>query len=127
MSLVAFSSLDAAILFSIPQPGVALEELLWYYTSTTRAGPPSFDSFSECMSKAIQAGIVTISSNLVCQLSDAWYFAVHQFDATSEHEIEAMNRFDQYLTSRTWPTVSTTNYKVPLALYQRAVGRARPW
>jgi hypothetical protein len=124
MNYVIFSETDAAILYSISRPPMRLSTLIWYYKFINRFAPPPHTRVESCLSKAYQAGILTVSgkSEFRVRVDDDRYEKIHQFDESAANEIEAMLRFEEVvLCSVEWPIVNAVSIVLTVEDYQRAV------
>ena len=119
---VRFSDVDAAILYSIPKPGVSLPELLRYYTFINRIAVPSYEVLADCLSKSVAAGVVRLPRRREYSLEDRWYEYIHQFDGRTDNEIESMLAFQELFLANDWPAViDGKRYTLERAEYDRAV------
>jgi len=94
MKSVRFSTKDAELLYSFPKPSTDLRTIVWYFTSTNRTYPPSYEELASCLTKGLKAGIVRKDGDRFV-LDDNWYARIHMADATAGNEIEAMLEFER--------------------------------
>ena len=89
MDKLTFTTMDAEILYAIPQPPSDILSIVRSFVFLNRAAPPSREELEECLRKAHCAGIVH-SVGKKCAVSDKWYEEIHSADQTADNEIEAM-------------------------------------
>lgn len=123
MGDVCFSSMDAAIVYSIPKPGTTLTNLVRCYCYINRAAPPSHATLSQCLGKTLAAGVVKRSVDGQFAVDGKWYDYVHQFDGTAANEIESMLAFEEVLTAREWPKVCRQHFALDVADYTSALNQ----
>src|SRR5688572_9031696 len=121
MDEIRFTRLDAAILYSTAQPGLPLDQLIWYYTFVNRDAPPSFEELAGCLSRATRAGVLTVTGDDRFVVTDEWYQRIRQFDDQSPNEIESLIRFEErVLLARDWPATGVEEFRLTLAPYRAA-------
>jgi len=107
--LLHFSRDDAAILYAIPKPGADPEKIMRLYAFIQRTSPPDFEVISSCLGKAFEAGIIgRVGQEIVVR--DDWYAKIHQFDDSTDNEIEAALEFEEWLKATEWPSVEIERF-----------------
>jgi len=92
MKNIRFNNLDAALLYSFPAPPSDLAKIVWYFTSTNRTYPPTFEQITNCLNKGMRVGIIREDGGLFV-IDDIWYGKIHMADDSAGNEIEAMMEF----------------------------------
>ncbi len=103
---VTFSTDDVEILYCIPSPGGDIAAIVRTFTFLNRSAPPPFSLLEDCLTKALQAGIM-VENDGQFQIVPEWYKRIHGYDATEENEIEAMLAFEDEFVGEEVSVVAT--------------------
>lgn len=97
---VRFREGDASVLWCIPKEGGDIACTLHLLVLVERIAPPSFEHFVDCMTNALQAGIVEIIGNEF-RVTDDWYATIHAADDVSD--VPSLE-FQKILLANEWNT-----------------------
>ena len=114
---VAFSQADVGLLYSLPSQGCDLVKIISIYTFIHRSAPPSFKLVQECITKALQTGILSEEDGMY-QISPSWYQRIHANDDLAGSEIHSMIEFEDAFVGEEVPVTCDMQFKVTEDQYE---------
>lgn len=102
---VTFSVDDVELLYAIPQPGGDLALIVRTFAFLNRSAAPSFSVVQDCLTKALQSGIV-IANDGRYQISPEWYERIHEHDESEGNEVESMLAFQDEFVGEELPVIA---------------------
>ncbi len=103
---VTFSVDDAELLYSIPEPGGNIAQIVRAYMFINRTVPPPYSLLHDCFTKAIQCGILQ-KDDCYYYVTSEWYERIHAHDGREGNEIESMLVFQEDFVGKQLPVIST--------------------
>jgi hypothetical protein len=123
MKYVEFSERDAAVLFSMPSVEVDIYTIIRYYIFCNRDAPPPLGALEQCLSKALDVGILRLNKNGTLVLDETWSHQMHAPEDKHANEADALEQWENHLRSRVWPTVTHVAFSIDVDEYSSAVKR----
>jgi hypothetical protein len=102
---VQFTPTESQLLYAFPAVQTDLGTVVWYYTFVHRTYPPTYEEVVNFLTKAQAVGIIRQDAGKYLVVPD-WYNRVHQFDETSDNEIEAFLAFEEQFVSEVFPRIN---------------------
>lgn len=122
---VTFGIDDIELLYSIPRPGGDLARIIRTFVFVNRSAPPSFSLLNDCLSKAMQAGIL-VECDGQYRIDPIWYDKIHSHDNLDVNEIQSMLAFQDEFAGKEVLAVVTTPARFTEKDYQLAVKSLDP-
>jgi len=94
MKTVIIDESDIEILYSVPEPGGNLKDILRCFVFLNRAAPPRFSVIKNCLAKAFRVGCLNSDGDFYI-IEREWYKKIHAADESASNEIESLLEFQE--------------------------------
>jgi hypothetical protein len=118
---VTFSVDEVELLYSIPEPGGDLQDIIRAFVFLNRSAAPSFSTIRDSFTKSLQTSIL-LENEGQYRIATAWYRRIHANDDSAGNEIDSMLEFQDNFVGEQVPIINDRRFDVSEQKYSELLG-----